>query len=129
MIAAETGNRVGAAWLRVFREESPGYGFVDERTPELTISVVPSRRRHGLGQELLDALLAKAREARHPAVSLSVEVDSPAVAFYERNGFEAVRESDGGLVMRRDVCRAPQASRAPRPGTPGRACAAADTRE
>jgi ribosomal protein S18 acetylase RimI-like enzyme len=45
----------------------------------------------------------KAREARHPAVSLSVEVDSPAVAFYERNGFEAVRESDGGLVMRRDL--------------------------
>jgi ribosomal protein S18 acetylase RimI-like enzyme len=103
VIAAETGNRIGAAWLRVFREESPGYGFVDERTPELTISVVPSRRRHGLGQELLDALLVKAREARHPAVSLSVEVDSPAVAFYERNGFEAVRESDGGLVMRRGL--------------------------
>ena len=103
VIAAETGNRIGAAWLRVFRAESPGYGFVDERTPELTISVVPSRRRHGLGQELLDALLVKAREARHPAVSLSVEFDSPAVAFYERTGFEAVRESDGGLVMRRGL--------------------------
>jgi ribosomal protein S18 acetylase RimI-like enzyme len=103
MIAAETGNRVGAAWLRIFREDTPGYGFIDERTPELTISVVPSRRRHGLGQELLDALLARAREERHAAVSLSVEVDSPAVAFYERNGFEAIRESDGGLVMRRDL--------------------------
>jgi ribosomal protein S18 acetylase RimI-like enzyme len=103
VIAAETGNRVGAAWLRIFREDTPGYGFIDERTPELTISVVPSRRRHGLGQELLDALLVRAREDRHSAVSLSVEVDSPAVAFYERNGFEAVRESDGGLVMRRDL--------------------------
>jgi GNAT superfamily N-acetyltransferase len=103
VIAIETGNRTGAAWLRVFREEDPGYGFIDERTPELTISVVPSRRRHGLGQELLDALLAKAREAGHHGISLSVEVDSPAVAFYERNGFEAVRESDGGLVMRRDL--------------------------
>jgi GNAT superfamily N-acetyltransferase len=103
VVAIESGNRIGAAWLRIFREESPGYGFIDERTPELTISVVPSRRRHGLGQELLDALLAKAREASHRGISLSVEVDSPAVAFYERNGFEAVRESDGGLVMRRDL--------------------------
>ena len=103
VMSTETGHRVGAAWLRLFSEGAPGYGFVDERTPELTIAVVPSRRRHGLGQELLDALLARAREEGHDAVSLSVEADSPAVAFYERNGFEAVRESDGGLVMRRDI--------------------------
>ena len=103
VMSTETGHRVGAAWLRVFREDTPGYGFVDERTPELTIAVVPSRRRHGLGQDLLDALLARAREEGHSAASLSVEADSPAVAFYERNGFEAVREAEGGLVMRRDL--------------------------
>jgi GNAT superfamily N-acetyltransferase len=103
VISTETGHRVGAAWLRAFSKDAPGYGFVDDRTPELTIAVVPSRRRHGLGQELLDALLSRAREEGHNSVSLSVEADSPAVAFYERNGFEAVRESDGGLVMRRDL--------------------------
>ena len=65
VIAHETGNRVGAAWLRVFRQSEPGYGFVDENTPELSIAVVPSRRRHGLGQELMDALLAAARAAGH----------------------------------------------------------------
>jgi ribosomal protein S18 acetylase RimI-like enzyme len=96
VIAHETGNRVGAAWLRLFRASEPGYGFVDEQTPELSIAVVPSRRRHGLGQELLDGLLA---HADAPQVSLSVEADSPAVAFYERNGFEHVRDSDGGVVM------------------------------
>jgi GNAT superfamily N-acetyltransferase len=99
LVAHETGNRVGAAWCRVFRESEPGYGFVDEQTPELSIAVVPSRRKHGLGQELLDALLEKARGAGHAQVSLSVEKDSPAVAFYERNGFTAVGESEGGLVM------------------------------
>jgi GNAT superfamily N-acetyltransferase len=103
LIAHETGNRVGAAWLRVFPAGEPGYGFVDEQTPELSISVVPSRRRHGVGQDLLDALLAKARTAGHSALSLSVEKGSPAVAFYERNGFEPVRESQGGLVMRRTL--------------------------
>ncbi len=99
VIAHETGNRVGAAWMRLFRESQPGYAFVDERTPELSIAVVPSRRRHGLGQELMDALLAAARAEGIAQASLSVEADSPAVAFYERNGFERVREQDGGVVM------------------------------
>ena len=101
VVAHETGNRVGAAWLRIFAPDEPGYGFVDDITPELSIAVVPSRRRHGLGQELLDALLGAARAAGHESVSLSVELDSPAVAFYERNGFERVREQEGGLVMRK----------------------------
>ena len=103
LIAHETGNRVGAAWLRLFRESEPGYGFVDEQTPELSIAIVPSRRKHGLGQELLDALLEKAKAAGHTQVSLSVEKDSPAVAFYERNGFTATGESQGGLVMVRQL--------------------------
>jgi GNAT superfamily N-acetyltransferase len=103
LVATETGHRVGAAWFRSFRASEPGYGFVDEETPELTISVVPSRRKHGVGQELLDALLAKAGEEGHTAVSLSVEQHSPAVKFYERNGFEHVGEAAGGLVMKRSL--------------------------
>jgi GNAT superfamily N-acetyltransferase len=103
VIAHETGNRVGAAWLRLFTANEPGYGFVDGQTPELSIAVVPSRRRHGVGQELLDALVEKARAAGHAAVSLSVEQDSRAVDFYERNGFEPAGEAQGGLVMQRTL--------------------------
>jgi ribosomal protein S18 acetylase RimI-like enzyme len=99
VIAHETGNRVGAAWLRLFRAAEPGYGFVDEQTPELSIAVVPSRRRHGQGQELLDGLLDAARAAGHRQVSLSVEDGSPAVGFYERNGFEHVGDAEGGVIM------------------------------
>ena len=99
VIAHDTGNRVGAAWLRRFTASEPGYGFVDEVTPELSIAVVPSQRSRGLGRELMDALLDDAREAGYAQVSLSVEDDSPAVGFYERYGFEVVGEQDGGLVM------------------------------
>jgi ribosomal protein S18 acetylase RimI-like enzyme len=105
LIAPETGNRVGAAWLRRFPAAEAGYGFLDEQTPELSIAVVPSRRRHGVGQELLDALLEKARAEGHQAVSLSVEQNSAAVSFYERNGFERAGESQGGLVMKRTLAR------------------------
>jgi ribosomal protein S18 acetylase RimI-like enzyme len=99
VIAHDTGNRVGAAWLRSFKAGEPGYGFVDEQTPELSIAVVPSQRSRGLGRELMDALLDDAREAGYAQVSLSVEKDSPAVGFYERYGFAVVGEQDGGLVM------------------------------
>ncbi len=101
VIAHETGNRVGAAWFRLFSASEPGYGFVDEQTPELSIAVVPSRRGHGVGRDLLDALIDKAHAAGHTQVSLSVEKDAPAVEFYERHGFERVGESQGGLVMKR----------------------------
>lgn len=101
LVAAEGPNRVGAAWFRLFKAGEPGYAFVDERTPELTISVVPSRRRHGVGQELLDALVERARADGYEAVSLSVEQGSPAVGFYERNGFERAAETGGAVTMRR----------------------------
>ena len=99
LIAMEDGHSIGAAWFRRFTPASPGYGFVDEQTPELTIAVVPSRRRHGVGQELLDALLAKAQAEGYAAISLSVEHDSAAVDFYRRNGFEEVGDHAGAFTM------------------------------
>lgn len=102
LIAAEGPNRVGAAWFRSFTAGEPGYAFLDEQTPELTIAVVPSRRRHGVGKELLAALLERARAEGHGAVSLSVEEGSRAVDFYERNGFASAGDDAGpAVVMRR----------------------------
>jgi ribosomal protein S18 acetylase RimI-like enzyme len=100
LIAIQDFQRVGAAWFRLFRSDNPGYGFVDEETPELSIAVVPSKRGTGLGTELLHALLDRARTDGYQAISLSVEKESPAVGLYERHGFTRLREDDGGLTMR-----------------------------
>jgi ribosomal protein S18 acetylase RimI-like enzyme len=97
---------VGAAWYRLFTADRPGYGFLDEHIPELTIAVVPSRRGRGFGAELLTALLEQAREDGHASLSLSVEKDNPAVALYERFGFRPVRELGATVVMRAELARA-----------------------
>ena len=94
MIAIENGFPVGAAWYRLFTAERPGYGFVDEATPELAIAVVPSARGKGVGGALLDALLARAAEEGHAAISLSVDrTNARAIELYEPTRLRARRAS------------------------------------
>jgi GNAT superfamily N-acetyltransferase len=102
-IAEEHGQPVGAAWLRLLSRERPGYGFIDTTIPELSIAVVPTRRGSGIGLALLTAILDAARQAGHPAVSLSVEVDNPAQRLYERVGFKKVGQVGGSWTMRIDL--------------------------
>ncbi len=100
LVAWENGP-VGAAWYRHFTAREPGFGFVDEQTPELTIAVVPSRRGSGLGGELLRELLEFARGEGQTAVSLSAERGQ--TGLYERYGFHPVEEQDGTVTMRADL--------------------------
>jgi GNAT superfamily N-acetyltransferase len=103
VIALDEGFPVGAAWYRQFTADDAGYGFVDERTPELAIAVVPSRRGRGIGAELLEALVARAREHGHGALTLAVDAGNPAIRLYERFGFREVRADGPTVVMRADL--------------------------
>ena len=87
----------GAAWYRLFPESAPGFAFVDEETPELTVAVVPSYRGHGTGGELLEALLAQARADGFSSISLSAEPGQ--TGFYEKHGFHELRREDGTVTM------------------------------
>lgn len=100
LVAWENGP-IGAAWYRLFKASSPGFGFVDEQTPELTIAVVPSRRGGGLGGELMQALLDRARLEGYGAVSLSAEKGM--TKLYERHGFRPVEDKDGTVTMKADL--------------------------
>jgi ribosomal protein S18 acetylase RimI-like enzyme len=110
LIALDEGFPVGAAWYRVFRPTAPGYGFVDESTPELSIAVVPSRRGRGFGDQLLGALMERARMEGYTALSLSVERENPARKLYERFGFHPVEERGDTLVMKADLRERPASS-------------------
>ena len=100
LIAAEatTGKPLGAAWLRLFAPESPGYGFVAEGIPELSIALLPDCRGQGVGTALLEGLLAAARE-RYTVVSLSVSAENPAVKLYQRLGFAVCKQEGDSLTM------------------------------
>jgi GNAT superfamily N-acetyltransferase len=95
-VAEEDDRVVGAVWWRLFTAENPGYGFVDERTPELGIAVWPGERGRGIGR-----LLLRAATAEHPRLSLSVEDGNRARALYESEGFVAVGRSGDGTIMLR----------------------------
>jgi ribosomal protein S18 acetylase RimI-like enzyme len=103
LVARDEVVRIGAAWLRLFSAERPGYGFVDEATPELGIAVVGERRGRGVGRMLLDSLLQLASDAGHAAVSLSVsERNLPALKLYETGGFERMTlAADSWTMVRR----------------------------
>ncbi len=102
-VLAEEDEPVGAAWWRFFPASDPGYGFVDEATPEVSIGVVAGARGRGVGTRLLEGLIEEARQRALPALSLSVEPDNPALSIYRRLGFEVVGANDGSPTMRLDL--------------------------
>ena len=83
----------GAAWYRLFTETDPGYGFVNEKTPELSIAVAPIHRRKGVGEAILRTCMVQAREEGFQSLSLSVAAHNRSRMMYQRAGFEKVEEA------------------------------------
>lgn len=90
---------VGAAWMRYFSDDDPGFGFVDAATPEVGMGVLKDRRGRGVGGHLLTALIEVAREANLETLSLSVESDNYARRLYERVGFRTVSTVGDSVTM------------------------------
>ena len=97
LVAEEAGEPVGAAWWRLFPSEAPGYGFIDEATPEVSVAVRAEHRGRGVGTVLLRALVGEARDRGIGRLSLSVARDNPAVSLYQRIGFRSC-SSDGSVT-------------------------------
>ena len=93
---AESGSRpIGAVWMRYFAATDDSYGFVDERTPELTLGVQHGFRGLGAGRALLQA----AQDAARGSLSLSVEDGNRAVRLYRSMRFEPVGRVGSSTTM------------------------------
>jgi len=65
----------------------------------------PEQRRRGFGSAVMRLLLEEQRESAK-SVALFVLKNNPAFRFYQRHGFEVVRETHTTLMMRRAMAEA-----------------------
>jgi GNAT superfamily N-acetyltransferase len=115
-VVAEAEGPIGAAWLRHLPADDPGYGFVVEGVPELSIGVHPDHRGQGIGRRLLRALLAAAGARGISRVSLSVERANRARELYLDVGFRVVGGNDDADTM---LLELPSQAQTPPPRTRG----------
>lgn len=98
-IDAQTGQPIGALWVRLWVGDDKGYGYVDDKTPELAIAVLPNYRNQGIGTALLNQFFTAI--PKNLSISLSVSESNPAWRLYDRFGFAIVRRDGLSMIMKR----------------------------
>lgn len=99
LIAEYKAEVIGAVWTRLFTENQKGYGFIDEYTPELCMSVAEQYRGRGIGTAMLNAIIALLKEKGCRQISLSVDVLNYAHRMYQQFGFENVYFEGESVTM------------------------------
>lgn len=100
LIGELDGAPVGGAWVRRLIE-GKGLAYIDDDTPQLGIGLFPDFQRRGFGAILFGALLKVCADHGFKQVSLTVHPENPAIALYERFGFEKIahRSRDYHLML------------------------------
>lgn len=99
-LVAEIGGRaVGVVWLLFLDASDPGYGYVADGVPELSVCVWPGYRGVGIGRLLLEEAFLAARKRDIRRVSLSVENGNPATRLYRDVGFSDATGSAPGTMI------------------------------
>ena len=94
-VAKKNGNMIGMAWVRI----CGSYGYVDDQTPELSISILPEYRGRGIGTELLSSLLSFLKSKGYRQTSLSIQKINPAVRFHHKLGYTILKENKEDYLM------------------------------
>ena len=89
------GNIIGAVWTRIIND----YGYVDDETPSLSVSILKAFRNLGIGTALMQRILAALKEQGYRQVSLSVQKMNYAVRMYENVGFTVFCENEEDYIM------------------------------
>ena len=95
VVAEQDEQIVGAAWTRIIN----AYGHIDDKTPELAISLLPNYRGQGIGSKMMNTLFDLLRERGYKQTSLSVQKENPAVRFYLRLGYKITEEKTEEYLM------------------------------
>lgn len=95
LVAEVDGVLVGAVWARIIDD----YGYVDDDTPSLSISVKAPYRQRGIGTALMQAMLTLLKTEGYKRVSLSVQKANYARKMYLKLGFEIVKTNEEDEIM------------------------------
>ncbi len=99
LVAIAEDNAVGACWLRYFTFENPGFGYVSDDVPELSLAVAPPWRGQSVGRLLLRKTAGVAARAGITRISLSVERANRAYRLYESEGYQVVERGPHSDTM------------------------------
>lgn len=99
LVAEKESTTVGIVWGRLFTKKEPGYGFISEEIPEISLAVLPAYRNYGIGTRLLKEIAKHYRIEKFKAISLSVDKRSPAQKLYTREGYEFHSEEGTSETM------------------------------
>lgn len=98
-VAEIDGNVVGAVWARILAGDIKGYGNIDDKTPEIAISILKQYRNYGIGTELMKKMMKHLKTKGYGRTSLSVERANYAYRIYEKLGFKIIEEPGNDYLM------------------------------
>ena len=99
-VAEAEDDAIGTCWLRYFTSDDPGYGYVSDEVPELSLAVAAGWRGQSVGRLLLRKTADMAGRAGIARISLSVERANRAHRLYESEGYQVVeRGPDADTMM------------------------------
>lgn len=82
------GRIAGLGWSRLFHEDDDSFGYVDENTPEITLSVLPGYDVQLIGPELIGVLFNELKIQGYKQVSINVDARYEYLDMLEKLGFE-----------------------------------------
>ena len=91
LIAEKNKNSLGAVWYRYWTDKNHSYGYVDQNTPEIGISVKSEYRNNGIGQKLMNKIIKNAKLKGIKQISLSVDQKNFARHMYKKLKFIYVK--------------------------------------
>jgi len=92
--------------VRIITADARDVGWIQERLDIASIYlgglyVIPAMQRHGIGSQVLQRLLTRAKN-ESKVVTLAVVKINPALQLYERHGFRITHEDEYKFYMRAD---------------------------
>lgn len=95
-VVAEADNKIiGAAWVRIMND----YGYIDDETPSLAISLYKQYRGLSIGTSMMEKLLSLLKRKGSSRTSLAVQKANYALKMYQNVGYEIVDENEEEYIM------------------------------